>query len=110
MTGFEKCFIYKMKRGTSEPVYERFMLRALGIKCPYAPAGLHSNPDEYAPNTDLRGYRIPSWERFAALAKLRVLALHELHEMSPTVAIRDLCHSRQCGYRDNFKRHPCTDP
>lgn len=29
---FEKYFIYKMKRGTSEPVYERFMLRALGIK------------------------------------------------------------------------------
>ena len=30
--GFEKYFIYKMKRGNSEPVYERFMLRALGIK------------------------------------------------------------------------------
>ena len=29
---FEKYFIYKMKRGNSEPVYERFMLRALGIK------------------------------------------------------------------------------
>ncbi|MDE2219758.1 MAG: NAD(P)/FAD-dependent oxidoreductase [Gammaproteobacteria bacterium] len=28
---FEKYFIYKMKRGTSEPLYERFMLRALGI-------------------------------------------------------------------------------
>jgi len=30
--GFEKYFIYKMKRGTSEPIYEKFMLRALGIK------------------------------------------------------------------------------
>ncbi len=30
--GFEKYFIYKMKRGTAEPIYERFMLRALGIK------------------------------------------------------------------------------
>jgi sulfide:quinone oxidoreductase len=29
---FEKYFIYKMKHGTSEPVYEKFMLRALGIK------------------------------------------------------------------------------
>jgi sulfide:quinone oxidoreductase len=29
---FEKYFIYKMKRGTSEPIYERFMLRALGIE------------------------------------------------------------------------------
>jgi sulfide:quinone oxidoreductase len=30
--GFEKYFIYKMKRGNAEPVYERFMLRALGIR------------------------------------------------------------------------------
>jgi sulfide:quinone oxidoreductase len=30
--GFEKYFIYKMKRGNAEPIYERFMLRALGIK------------------------------------------------------------------------------
>jgi sulfide:quinone oxidoreductase len=30
--GFEKYFLYKMKRGTSEPIYEKFMLRALGIK------------------------------------------------------------------------------
>lgn len=30
--GFEKYFIYKMKRGNSEPLYEQFMLRALGIK------------------------------------------------------------------------------
>jgi sulfide:quinone oxidoreductase len=29
---FEKYFIYKMKRGISEPVYEKIMLRALGIK------------------------------------------------------------------------------
>jgi sulfide:quinone oxidoreductase len=29
---FEKYFMYKMKRGTSEPIYERFMLRALGIR------------------------------------------------------------------------------
>jgi sulfide:quinone oxidoreductase len=28
---FEKYFLYKMKRGNSEPVYERFMLRILGI-------------------------------------------------------------------------------
>jgi sulfide:quinone oxidoreductase len=31
---FEKYFIYKMKRGNPEAVYERFMLRALGIKRP----------------------------------------------------------------------------
>ncbi|HTY93651.1 MAG TPA: FAD-dependent oxidoreductase [Steroidobacteraceae bacterium] len=30
--GFEKYFIYKMKRGNAEPVYEKFMLRALGIR------------------------------------------------------------------------------
>jgi len=29
---FEKYFIYKMKRGKSEPVYERFMLKALGVR------------------------------------------------------------------------------
>jgi sulfide:quinone oxidoreductase len=28
---FEKYFIYKMKRGHSEPLYEKYMLRALGI-------------------------------------------------------------------------------
>ncbi len=28
---FEKYFLYKMKHVTSEPVYERFMLKALGI-------------------------------------------------------------------------------
>ena len=30
--GFEKYFIYKMKSGNSEPLYEKYMLRALGIK------------------------------------------------------------------------------
>lgn len=30
--GFEKYFIYKMKRGQSEPLYERYMLKALGIR------------------------------------------------------------------------------
>jgi sulfide:quinone oxidoreductase len=30
--GFEKYFIYKMKRGTSEPLYEKYMLKALGIR------------------------------------------------------------------------------
>ncbi len=30
--GFEKYFIYKMKHGASEPVYEKFMLKALGIE------------------------------------------------------------------------------
>ena len=29
---FEKYFIYKMKRGHSEPLYEKYMLRALGIR------------------------------------------------------------------------------
>jgi sulfide:quinone oxidoreductase len=29
---FEKYFLYKMKRGNSEPLYERFMLRLLGIR------------------------------------------------------------------------------
>lgn len=30
--GVEKYIIYNMKRGNSEPVYEKIMLRALGIK------------------------------------------------------------------------------
>ncbi|HUO94678.1 MAG TPA: FAD-dependent oxidoreductase [Steroidobacteraceae bacterium] len=30
--GFEKYFLYKMKRGNSEPLYEKFMLRLLGIQ------------------------------------------------------------------------------
>jgi sulfide:quinone oxidoreductase len=30
--GYEKYFLYKMKTGSSEPVYERFMLKALGIR------------------------------------------------------------------------------
>ncbi|MBS0388332.1 MAG: FAD-dependent oxidoreductase [Proteobacteria bacterium] len=29
---FEKYFIYKMKAGTSEPLYERYVLRALGVR------------------------------------------------------------------------------
>jgi len=29
---FEKYFIYKMKRGNSEPLYEKYMLKALGIR------------------------------------------------------------------------------
>ena len=29
---FEKYFIRKMKKGTSEPVYERYILKALGIE------------------------------------------------------------------------------
>jgi len=29
---FEKYFIYKMKRGSSEPLYEKYMLKALGIR------------------------------------------------------------------------------
>ena len=30
--GFEKYFIRKMKKGTSEPVYEKYILKALGIE------------------------------------------------------------------------------
>jgi sulfide:quinone oxidoreductase len=29
---FEKYFIYKMKKGKSEPIYERFVLKALGVR------------------------------------------------------------------------------
>jgi sulfide:quinone oxidoreductase len=29
---FEKYFIYKMKKGTSEPLYEKYVLKALGIR------------------------------------------------------------------------------
>jgi sulfide:quinone oxidoreductase len=28
---FEKYFLRKMKRGTSEPIYERYVMKALGI-------------------------------------------------------------------------------
>jgi sulfide:quinone oxidoreductase len=28
---FEKYFLYKMKNGSSEPVYEKYVLKALGI-------------------------------------------------------------------------------
>lgn len=30
--GFEKYFLYKMKNGTSEPIYEKYLLKALGIE------------------------------------------------------------------------------
>ena len=29
---FEKYFIRKMKTGSSEPIYEKYMLKALGIE------------------------------------------------------------------------------
>jgi sulfide:quinone oxidoreductase len=29
--GFEKYFMRKLKKGTSEPFYEKFVMRALGI-------------------------------------------------------------------------------
>ncbi len=29
---FEKYYLYKMRHGTSEPVYEKYMLGALGIE------------------------------------------------------------------------------
>jgi sulfide:quinone oxidoreductase len=29
---FEKYFIYKMKEGTSEPLYEKYVLNALGVR------------------------------------------------------------------------------
>jgi sulfide:quinone oxidoreductase len=29
---FEKYFMYKMKHGTSEPIYEKYVLRALGVE------------------------------------------------------------------------------
>ena len=30
--GFEKYFLYKMRRGTSEPIYEKYVMKALGIE------------------------------------------------------------------------------
>ena len=30
--GFEKYFLYKMRHGTSEPIYEKYILKALGIE------------------------------------------------------------------------------
>lgn len=30
--GFEKYYLYKMRHGTSEPVYEKYLLKALGIE------------------------------------------------------------------------------
>jgi sulfide:quinone oxidoreductase len=29
--GFEKYFLYKMKTGSSEPVYEKYVMKALGL-------------------------------------------------------------------------------
>jgi sulfide:quinone oxidoreductase len=29
---FEKYFMYKMKNGTSEPIYEKYVLKLLGIE------------------------------------------------------------------------------
>jgi sulfide:quinone oxidoreductase len=28
---FEKYFLYKMRHGTSEPIYEKYVMHALGI-------------------------------------------------------------------------------
>jgi sulfide:quinone oxidoreductase len=30
--GFEKYFLYKMRNGTSEPIYEQYILSMLGIE------------------------------------------------------------------------------
>jgi sulfide:quinone oxidoreductase len=30
--GFEKYFIRKMKKGTSEPVYEKYVMKAIGVE------------------------------------------------------------------------------
>jgi sulfide:quinone oxidoreductase len=30
--GFEKYFMYKMKTGSSEPVYEKYVLKLMGIQ------------------------------------------------------------------------------
>ncbi len=30
--GFEKYFLYKMKQGTSEPIYEKFMMKVIGVQ------------------------------------------------------------------------------
>ena len=29
---YEKYFLYKVKKGTSEPIYEKYTLKALGIE------------------------------------------------------------------------------
>lgn len=29
---FEKYFLYKMRCGTSEPIYEKYVMKALGIE------------------------------------------------------------------------------
>jgi sulfide:quinone oxidoreductase len=36
---FEKYFIRKLKAGTSEPVYEKYLMKTLGIEKLKAPAG-----------------------------------------------------------------------
>ncbi len=30
--GYEKYFMYKMRNGTSEPIYEKYVLKSLGIE------------------------------------------------------------------------------
>jgi sulfide:quinone oxidoreductase len=30
--GFEKYFIRKMKKGTSEPAYEKYVMKAIGVE------------------------------------------------------------------------------
>jgi sulfide:quinone oxidoreductase len=37
--GFEKYFIRKLKTGTSEPIYEKYVMKSLGIEKLKAPAG-----------------------------------------------------------------------
>ena len=32
LSAFQKYFMHKMKTGNSEPLYERYVLKALGIK------------------------------------------------------------------------------
>jgi sulfide:quinone oxidoreductase len=36
---FEKYFLHKMKAGSSEPVYEKYVLKALGITRLMRPGG-----------------------------------------------------------------------
>ena len=32
MTAFEKYFIRKMKKGNSEPIYEKYMMKLIGME------------------------------------------------------------------------------
>ncbi|MEO6186004.1 MAG: NAD(P)/FAD-dependent oxidoreductase, partial [Steroidobacteraceae bacterium] len=41
---FEKYFLYKMRNGTSEPVYEKHVLRLLGIERLKKPASTPGSP------------------------------------------------------------------